>query len=254
MPPLDDATALGDAAEIGLSLRYRIISAELRAHGIDGNCSPLGDIARVTTHPVLKNRCYGTTVADVTGRARAVANATLESGVLPVLKHIPGHGRASLDSHLDLPCVDTDLAQLRQTDFAVFRALSNLPIGMTAHLRFDAIDDQPVTFSRPAITMIREDIGFDGLLLTDDISMEALSGTIVQRGTAALDAGCDIILHCNGRLDEMTALAKIATPTSATITRMQQVLTLRSKVQADAKKVDIRALSEEFAALHRRTG
>ena len=132
--------------------------------------------------------------------------------MLPVLKHIPGHGRATADSHERLPVVHADRATLEATDFAAFRPLTNLPLGMTAHVVFTAID--PVLPATTSATMIREVIrgfiGFDGLLMSDDVSMGALSGSIAERTRAALAAGCDVVLHCNGKLDEMQAVAAAA--------------------------------------------
>jgi beta-N-acetylhexosaminidase len=137
-----------------------------------------------------------------------MAEGLLAGGVLPVLKHIPGHGRATLDSHLALPVIAASVPELWQTDFAAFRALADLPLGMTAHLVFSQIDpDAPATLSERMISVIRHEIGFDGLLMTDDISMQALTGPVQARALAALAAGCDIVLHCNGDLSEMRALA-----------------------------------------------
>lgn len=139
--------------------------------------------------------------------ARATAEGLLAGGVLPVIKHIPGHGRASADSHKDLPVVTAPLAALEAQDFAPFRALADLPLAMTAHIRFTALDDAPATQSPALIGLIRDTIGFSGLLMTDDISMEALSGPVAARARASLAAGCDVILHCNGERREMEAIA-----------------------------------------------
>ena len=245
LPPLDDAARLGGNAARGLGLRYRIICEELRAVGIDGNCAPLADIALSTTHPVLRNRCYGTTAVGVSVRARTVAEAHLSSGILPVVKHMPGHGRATLDTHLELPRVSTALAGLQETDFAPFRALKNLPIGMTAHIVFEALDDLPATMSPNVIAYIRDVIGFTGLLMTDDISMQALTGTVAKRGRAALAAGCDLILHCNGDLAEMETLAALGPMTDAAHSRAEAALALRRPPES----VDMAALEKDYAAL-----
>lgn len=198
-------------AERMLWLRYRLIAAELRAAGIDGNCVPVADLARPETHAILRDRCYGTSAAEVAPRARAVAEACLAGGVLPVLKHIPGHGRAVADSHLELPRVTAPLAELESSDFAAFRALADLPLGMTAHIVYDCLDAaRPATLSPAAIGAIRNRIGFDGLLMTDDISMQALTGPLAARAQAALGAGCDLVLHCNGDAEEMAAVADAA--------------------------------------------
>ena len=250
--PLDMARTLGEAAPRGFWLRYRIIAAELRSLGIDGNCAPLADMAEDGTHPVLKNRCYGTDPATVTQIARAVAEAHLAGGVLPVLKHIPGHGLARVDSHLDLPRVSADRATLEAHDFAPFRALNDLPLGMSAHLVFDAIDPaRPATISPPAIAMIRDDIGFDGLLMTDDISMQALSGTVAERSAAAIAAGCDLVLHCNGNLTEMHAVAS-ATGAMHDAARDRAHRALEARRPPDP--VDIAELEAELDALQRGAG
>lgn len=209
-PPLDDVTRAGAQAEQAMALRYRIIAEELRAVGIDGNCVPCADIARPETHPFLQNRCYGFDVETVVRVCHAVSGASLLSGVLPVLKHIPGHGRAVVDSHGALPRVPAPLDDLRETDFAVFEALASQPLGMTAHVVYEALDDRPGTLSPIVIDVIRDEIGFGGLLMTDDISMGALTGSVAGRSAAAISAGCDLVLHCNGDLDEMKEVAEAA--------------------------------------------
>ncbi|WP_444666098.1 glycoside hydrolase family 3 N-terminal domain-containing protein [Cereibacter changlensis] len=209
-PPLDAVRAAGPQAPRMMALRYRLIAEELRAVGIDSNCAPVGDVLTEATHPFLANRCYSDDPAAATELARVVAEAHLAGGVLPVIKHMPGHGRAAGDTHLALPTVSTDLETLLATDFAVFRALNDLPMAMTAHIVFSAVDDRPATCSPPMIRLIRERIGFAGLLMTDDVGMEALSGTKAERAAAAIAAGCDIALHCNGNMDEMTGVAAAA--------------------------------------------
>lgn len=212
LPALDQAEAAGpDQLARSFYLRFRLIAAELHAVGIDADCAPLADIAGPGTHPFLKNRCYGIDAASVSIAARAAAEGLMAGGVLPVLKHIPGHGRASVDSHLTLPRVEAPLDALEASDFAAFRALADLPMGMTAHIVFDAVDpDRPATQSPAAIRLIRDRIGFDGLLMTDDIGMQALAGGMAARAAASLAAGCDLVLHCNGRMDEMTEVAEAA--------------------------------------------
>jgi len=186
-----------------------LIAAELSVLGIDVDCLPLADVLAPGGDPVIGDRAYGTEPGKVAAIAGAIAQGLLAGGVLPVLKHLPGHGRASVDSHAKLPVVDTDRATLESTDFAAFRPLASLPLGMTAHVVFSAIDpDAPATTS---VTMVREVIrgfiGFRGLLMSDDVSMKALSGTIAERSRAAFAAGCDVVLHCNGDLNEMSAVA-----------------------------------------------
>lgn len=198
--------------EAGLAaarLGARLIAADLAALGIDVDCLPLADVPLAGADPVIGDRAYGETPEKVAALALAVTAGLQDGGVLPVLKHLPGHGRAGVDSHAALPVVDTDRETLEATDFAAFRPLAALPLGMTAHVVFSAIDPvAPATTSATMIgEVIRGSIGFEGLLMSDDISMGALSGTIAERSRASLAAGCDVVLHCNGKLDEMEQVA-----------------------------------------------
>src|SRR5664279_976440 len=189
-----------------------LIAADLNVLGIDVDCLPLADVTAPGADPVIGDRAYGTEPAKVAAIATAIAQGLLAGGVLPVLKHLPGHGRATADSHARLPVVDVDRATLEASDFAAFRPLAQLPLGMTAHVVFSAID--PVAPATTSVTMVREVIrgfiGFKGLLMSDDVSMKALSGTIAERSRAAFAAGCDVVLHCNGELGEMSAVAGAA--------------------------------------------
>nr|WP_303623686.1 beta-N-acetylhexosaminidase [Shimia sp. CNT1-13L.2] len=244
-PPLEFVEAAGEAAVRAMYLRYRITAHELMAVGVDANCAPLVDVACAETHPFLKNRCYGMTAETVAALGRAVADAMADGGVYSVLKHIPGHGRAQSDSHLDLPRVNAPAEDLLQ-DFAPFKALNDLPMGMTAHIVYEALDDAPATTSPKVMGMIREDIGFDGLIMTDDISMKALSGPLADRARQSIAAGCDVILHCNGDLGEMREVAEAAGDmTGAAERRAEAVLKARPVPQT----VDIAALTAELEAL-----
>ena len=204
----DREPALGLAAA---RLAGHLIASDLRPLGIDVDCLPIADVPVVGGDPVIGDRAYGTEPGKVAAIAGAIAEGLQAGGVLPVLKHLPGHGRATADSHHKLPVVDTDRATLERTDFAAFRPLAGLPLGMTAHVVFSAID--PVAPATTSVTMvqqvIRGFIGFQGLLMSDDVSMNALSGSIVERSRAALSAGCDVVLHCNGNLAEMAAVAGV---------------------------------------------
>jgi beta-N-acetylhexosaminidase len=246
--PLDHVRAYGDQAEQAMYLRYRIIAAELRDLGIDGNCAPMLDVAEPGTHRFLRNRCYGESVDRVVAIGQAVARGLDEGGVLPVIKHIPGHGRARLDSHLDLPVIEAGREALDAVDFAAFRPFADMALGMTAHLVYRAIDDAPATVSEGMIHLIREDIGFGGLLMTDDISMEALSGTVAERGRASLDAGCDVVLHCNGEMTEMLALMRRAGEMSDIAQRRAEAALASRRAPPDA---DIEELAAELEALPR---
>lgn len=247
-PTLDQMTCTApEAAERAVWLRYRLIAAELHAVGIDANCAPTADIAGQDTHPFLRNRCFGEDAATVTSAARACANGLLAGGVLPVLKHLPGHGRAVVDSHLHLPRVAAPLEELDVTDFKPFAALADLPMAMTAHIVFDAVDpDRPATASPAAIRLIREKIGFDGLLMTDDLSMEALSGTLADRATAGIAAGCDIALYCKGIRHEAEAVVGAAGRMSDAASRRAQAA-LAARIMPDP--IDTALLEAEFEAL-----
>lgn len=247
LPPLDqmDLTAPEDR-DRAIWLRYRLIAEELRSVGIDLNCAPSGDIAADRTHPFLKNRCFGRDPQTVSAAARACADGLLAGGVVPIMKHIPGHGRAALDSHLTLPRAEADPETLRQTDFAPFRALADLPIGMTAHIVFPAFDDQPCTQSSRMVGLIRDEIGFDGLLVTDDLSMQALSGSLGERASRAVGAGCDIALHCNGdRAEAEAVVAGAGAMTSAALHRADAALARRHAPE----EIDTARLEAEFGGL-----
>ncbi len=190
-------------------LSAQLIAADLADLGITVDCLPLADVPVPGADAVIGDRAYGTDPHKVASIARAVTEGLEQGGVLPVLKHIPGHGRATADTHHRLPVVDTLKDELEAVDFAAFRPLSDLPMAMTAHVVFSAIDaTQPATTSATIIEqVIRGSIGFQGLLMSDDVSMNALSGSIAQRTRAIVAAGCDMVLHCNGRLDEMRQVA-----------------------------------------------
>ena len=188
----------------------RLIAKELHELGINVNCAPLADVPVQDAHDIIGDRAYGDTPHQVSILAEAMARGLLEGGVLPVLKHIPGHGRARADSHEQLPTVIESLEELRKTDFVPFKALHYLPLGMTAHILYSAIDDKlPATLSPEVIKLIRQEIGFSGLLMSDDISMKALSGSLADLTQQTLAAGCDLVLHCNGKMQEMQEIANV---------------------------------------------
>lgn len=248
LPALDQMQQASDPARAQW-LRNRLIAQELHDVGIDVNCAPLADIAQNDTHPFLRNRLYGTDPQAVTEAAQICAAAHLAGGVLPVLKHMPGHGQATVDSHLSLPTVTSSRAALEANEFAPFRALSDIAMAMTCHLVFTDIDpENPATTSTAMMQVIRRDIGFGGLIMTDDISMEALSGDVATRSRAALDAGCDLVLHCNGKPDEMQAVVDVAGPMSlAAIDRADHALSERKT----PVPIDISACVAELDALLR---
>jgi beta-N-acetylhexosaminidase len=199
--------------EAGLAaarLGARLIAADLRVLGITVDCLPVLDVPVPGAHDVIGDRAYAETPEVVAALGRAAADGLLAGGVLPVMKHIPGHGRAGVDSHKKLPIVAVPRHRLEEQDFPPFRALCDLPLAMTAHVVYSAIDpDAPATTSKKLIDeIIRGYIGFSGLLMSDDLSMEALAGSLGERAWASLAAGCDVVLHCNGRMAEMEAVAR----------------------------------------------
>jgi len=242
-------------------LAGHLIAADLAPLGIDVDCLPIADVPVAGGDAVIGDRAYGTEPKKVAAIAAAIAQGLMAGGVLPVVKHLPGHGRASQDSHASLPVVDTDRATLEATDFAAFRPLSGLPLGMTAHVVFTAID--PVAPATTSVTMVREVIrgfiGFQGLLMSDDVSMGALSGTLAERSHAALRAGCDVVLHCNGNLSEMTAVAAEA-PVLAGLAAQRADAALAARVAPEdfdteaARKVFTQMVAGERPAAQRKTG
>jgi beta-N-acetylhexosaminidase len=234
-------------------LSSRLIAADLIESGITVDCLPLADVPVEGGDAVIGNRAYGTNPDKVAAIARAVTDGLVEGGVLPVLKHIPGHGRATADSHFRLPIVDTSRKELETTDFAAFQPLADLPMAMTAHVVFSALDPaQPATTSATIINqVIRGVIGFQGLLMSDDVSMNALAGTIAERTRAIANAGCDMILHCNGKLDEMRDVAR-ETPelTGEALERAKRALASRHP----PRPFDRQAARAELDALINRIG
>jgi beta-N-acetylhexosaminidase len=212
-PPGAIFSTLYDAdSALGLTaarLSARLIASDLADLGITVDCLPLADVPVPGADAVIGNRAYGTEPGKVAAIARAVTEGLEQGGVLPVLKHIPGHGRATADTHFKLPTVDAPRDELDRTDFAAFKPLADLPMAMTAHVVFSAVDPaHPATTSATMITqVIRGVIGFQGLLMSDDVSMNALSGNIAERTRAIFAAGCDMALHCNGNIEEMREVA-----------------------------------------------
>jgi beta-N-acetylhexosaminidase len=218
LPAAAKYDTLGAGAAPAAHAVAQLTARDLRACGINTNCVPCADLAIEGADAIIGDRAYAAHQDRVAELAGAVAQGHLAAGVLPVLKHIPGHGRAGADSHLALPVVETPRQELECTDFSAFRQLAALPAAMTAHVVYSDIDpEKPATVSSKIIAeIIRHAIGFDGLLITDDLSMRALSGTLAERSRASLAAGCDILLHCNGVLDEMEEVAGAATALEGT--------------------------------------
>ena len=241
---------------LGLSaarLSARLIAADLIETGVTVDCLPLADVPVAGADAVIGDRAYGTEPGKVAAIARAVTEGLEQGGILPVLKHIPGHGRATADTHLKLPIVDTPKAELERTDFAAFQPLADLPMAMTAHVVFSALDPaHPATTSATIIEqVIRGVIGFQGLLMSDDVSMNALAGSIAERTRAIFAAGCDMVLHCNGKLDEMREVARETPQLSGkALQRAKRALASRKAPQA----FDRLAARAELDALINRAG
>ncbi len=227
-------------------LGARLVAHDLHALGINVDCAPVLDVPEPGAHDIIGDRAYSQNPDEAAVLGRAAADGLMAGGVLPVVKHIPGHGRARSDSHEQLPVVDAGLEALAR-DFAPFRANADLPMAMTAHVVYAAIDpERPATASPKVIErVIRGEIGFDGVLITDDLSMKALSGGFDDRARAALAAGCDVVLHCNGSMAEMTAVATGARPLAGEASRRTQAALARL---AAPQPLDVEAARARFAA------
>ena len=216
-------------------LNARLVAADLHALGFSVNCVPVLDLRYAGASKVVGDRALGTDPRSVARLGRAVADGMLAGGIVPAIKHLPGHGRAEADSHAVLPHVDTPLEAMRARDFMPFQALRDVPVGLTAHVRYAALDsERPGTLSPEVIARaVRGDIGFDGLLVTDDLSMGALTGSVGARAAAALAAGCDLALHCNGKREEMEDVAA-AVPRldGRALERFQRMLAARRQPEA----------------------
>jgi len=199
-----------DKAHKAAHLNARLIAHDLYELGITVDCAPLADLPVQGAHDIIGDRAFGTEAEQVIYLARAMAAGLMEGGIVPILKHIPGHGRATADSHDEVPVVNEPLDVLRATDFIPFKALANLPMAMTAHVLYTAIDDQNMaTLSKKTINLIRKELGFNGLLLTDALDMKSMAKMpLDKRASASLAAGCDIALHCNSSFKEKLEVAK----------------------------------------------
>jgi beta-N-acetylhexosaminidase len=229
-------------------LGARLMAHDLASVGVNVDCAPVLDVPEPGAHDIIGDRAYGQSADEVALLGRAVAEGLIAGGVLPVIKHMPGHGRSRADSHLGLPVVEAAHAALAARDFGPFRVNSDLPMAMTAHVVFAALDpDRPATTSRRVIRqVIRGEIGFDGLLITDDLSMQALSGDFADRARDALAAGCDVVLHCNGAMAEMTAVAKGARPLAGAAARRAKAAL--GRLAKTAEPFDVEAGRARFAA------
>lgn len=234
-------------------LGARLIADVLAPLGIDVDCYPLLDLPAPGGHDIIGDRAFSTEADLVAGLGRVACEGLLAGGVLPIVKHIPGHGRAAADSHQELPVVDTDADRLAATDFEPFRQLADMPIAMTAHVVYGALDAKaPATTSPRMIEeVIRGLIGFQGLLLSDDLGMSALSGTFSRRAGATFDAGADIALHCGGDLGEMREVAAASPELSGRARERALAALARRKAP---QPLDAEAATAEFHALMARAG
>jgi beta-N-acetylhexosaminidase len=237
-----------ERAHEALRINTRLLAVELTDLGIDVDCVPLLDLQFPGAHDIIGDRSFGGDPELVADLGRVVCETLLECGVMPIVKHIPGHGRARVDSHKELPVVDTARAELEATDFRPFQALADAPWAMTAHVVYSALDaDRPATTSPSLIgEVIRGQIGFDGLLLSDDLSMEALKGSLGARAEASLAAGCDVALHCNGKAAEMAEVAAAVGPLTAQAQR--RIAAARTRL-ASPQAVDQAALRRRLDGL-----
>ena len=225
-------------------LNARIMAADLAAVGINVNCTPVLDVPASDSHNIVGDRAYGANPLEVAGFGLAVCEGMLRQGVLPVIKHIPGHGRAKADSHLELPRVSATRKELEETDFKPFKMLFDTPLGMTAHVVYEAIDpDRPATTSPLVVEkIIRGHIGFRGLLMSDDLSMKALSGDVGDRARAVFAAGVDIARHCNGDWAETEPVAMAAPVLKGkSLKRAERALKFLKKPRQPLDLVDARA-------------
>ena len=242
--PANDPLLRREIARLGA----RLIAHDLASLGINVDCVPVLDVPDPEGHEIIGDRAYGQTPEEVATLGRAAAEGLIAGGVLPVIKHIPGHGRAKADSHLELPVVDATYEALDARDFPPFRALSDMPMAMTAHVIYSAIDPKrPATTSKKAIRkVIRGALGFDGLLMSDDLSMKALSGDFAERAEQALAAGCDVVLHCNGDMAEMKAVVDGTDALKGHARRRAQAALAR--IARSPEPLDVEAARARFAA------
>lgn len=229
-------------------LSARLMAHDLKTLGIDVDCLPVLDVPVAGSHDVIGNRAYARDPIQVAKLGRAAAEGLLAGGVLPVIKHMPGHGRAGADSHHDLPVVEAGLDELRAHDFAPFRHLADMPLAMTAHVVFTALDKRnPATTSRKIVRdIMRGELRFDGLIMTDDISMKALSGSFAEKARAAIRAGVDVVLHCHGIMAEMVEIAG-AVP-AVTGNRARRAAMALARIRHEPEPLDVDSARAQLAS------
>ena len=224
----------------------RLMAEDLESVGITVNCLPVLDVPQPGSHAVISDRAYDATPEIVLALSRAHVAGFADGGVLPVMKHVPGHGRATVDSHKELPRVTADRASLENHDFRTFAGFADCPMAMSAHVVFEVIDpEHPATQSKRVIRdVVRKQLGFNGLLMTDDLSMKALTGSFADKVTRSIEAGCDVILHCNGVMSEMEQVAEAAPELAGkAMARAKAALRQRRKPMKYEKKVALADLA-----------
>lgn len=231
-------------------LNFRMIADDLRAVGITGNCAPVLDLPVFGADPIISDRAFSRDPEEMINMAQACIDGLTAGGVVPIIKHIPGHGRATVDSHKALPVITESLEVLEATDFVPFKAFADAPVAMTAHIVLECVDaDQPITISRPAFQkIIRENLGFKGLVMSDDLDMKALEGGLESLTEKTLAAGCDIVLQCSGHLSDMVNVAKGLKPlTGVSLRRTQRAELLTESLEP----INHAAALEEYTTLLR---
>ena len=263
-PPLFRAAKpAGDFAKLALHnlekakqavfLNHYLIGKELAEYKINVNCAPVADLLIEGAHSIIGDRSFGSNPKIVIELCNAAISGLHASGVISIIKHIPGHGRANDDSHKKLPYINEDIAILEKTDFAVFSALRFAPWAMTAHIIYEALDPlKPVTQSEIAISYIRNDLGFANILVSDDLNMDALNGTLASRASKSIEAGCDAVLHCKGTLEEYASVASVVGDVDEPLLRRIKTaykITQPEQVSMAANDCDIPVIGKELAQL-----
>lgn len=229
-------------------LNALLTAIELKAIGINVNCAPMLDLPQANADAIVTERALGNQPSQVIDLGTEIINGFKTAGVAPVIKHMPGHGRATCDSHLSLPIVEATLQALEEWDFLPFKAFANEAMAMTAHIVFNKIDNKVATQSDVIINdIMRKRIGFNGIIMTDDVNMQALNGNIQSRVKASLAAGCDIALHCSGKFEEMKALIDVTSELSGQ--SLERATEAEKLAFADAGKHDEQSIKDELNSL-----
>jgi beta-N-acetylhexosaminidase len=229
-------------------LNYYLIGCDLKQSGINVNCAPVADLLCDGADAIIGDRSFGDSVEMVVALCNAACEGLLCAGVLPIIKHIPGHGRATSDSHLELPVINDDMASLINSDFEIFRCLKNWPMAMTAHIKYTCLDDaNPVSCSKTAINFIRNELEYKNIIISDDIAMKALSGSYADKTKKVLKSGCDIVLHCTGDINEMQEI--LANTSKVTNKQEAQLVTMQELCLKKYNELDYNACRKELQSM-----